>query len=282
MEELLHCYTQDGIALEGALYPGSSELVVVYTHGVTGSVFRATHVRIARALQHDGWTVLAGNNRGNGVATPLLQRVGPRLLGGSWYERLADAVTDIAAWIDVAAARGARRVALLGHSLGAVKTVLYATEREDDRVAALVLASPAFRFVSRFGDRGALERARRAVDAGRPDELIEHPALAPTFGRISAAAYLDRASGYADPWAEPDPRLARIRCPILAIYGTNEPDIGGAEELARIGRLARVEYAGTLIEGADHVYTGHEREAADVISRWLRVQDERLRTPATT
>src|SRR3989442_11459777 len=124
--------------------PASTDLAVVYTHGITSNVFRPTHVRIGRALAAGGLTVFAGNNRGNGLATVFLTRAGTRVLTGSWFERIEEAIVDIAAWIDVAAAGGAKRIVLLGHSLGGAKVGLYPSQRADDRLAGLVLPSPAF------------------------------------------------------------------------------------------------------------------------------------------
>src|SRR5438552_2937630 len=110
IEELLHTYTEDGLLLEGVRYPAGSDLAIVYTHGVTSTVFRQTHVRVGRELQRAGYTVVAGNNRGTALATPLLQRSGARVLGGSWFDRFEDAPKDIGAWVAVAVAGGAKRI----------------------------------------------------------------------------------------------------------------------------------------------------------------------------
>ena len=121
MEELLHTYTADGLLLEGVRHgPRPIDIAIVYTHGVTSSVFRKTHVLIGRSLSDAGWTVIAGNNRGAALAYPLLHRSGTRVLGGAWFERLEDAAIDIDAWIDAALAAGAKRIVLFGHSLGAL------------------------------------------------------------------------------------------------------------------------------------------------------------------
>jgi alpha-beta hydrolase superfamily lysophospholipase len=280
MEEILHTFTEDDILLEGVRYGASGDVAIVYTHGITGSVFRPAHVRIGRALAQAGYVVVAGNNRGTGVATALAQRGGARLLGGSWFERLADSVKDIAAWIAVASS-AASRIVLLGHSLGGVKAILYASER-GERLSGLVLASPALRLVSRFSDPEVLRRARRAVDEGRPDELIAlDPQATLVFGRLSAATLLDRASPGIDPWADGGARIARVRCPTLAFYGTEEADVGGTAELERLATLMRGRFTSAMLPGADHLYTGHESEAAAIVARWIAGAVERSE-PATT
>src|SRR5256712_12432780 len=97
IEELLHTYTEDGLLLEGVRYPAGSDLAIVYTHGVTSTVFRQTHVRVGRELQRAGYAVVAGNNRGTALATPLLQRSGARVIGGSRVGPLEGAAQDIRA-----------------------------------------------------------------------------------------------------------------------------------------------------------------------------------------
>ena len=234
----------------------------MYTHGVTSTVFRQTHVRVARGLQGAGYTVVAGNNRGTALATPLLQRAGPRVLGGSWFERLEDAPKDISAWIAVAAARGATRIVLLGHSLGAIKAIIYASERRDG-LAGVVLASPPLRAFARPPEAETLARARRASDEGRQQELIEL-ANPLTFGRTSAATLLSRAA-----LGDPAPLLGQVGVPVLAIYGTEEADTGGQEDLDRMRQLVAGSFTGAMIAGADHMYTGHEAEAAEIIGGWI-------------
>ncbi|HEV8468980.1 MAG TPA: alpha/beta fold hydrolase [Candidatus Limnocylindria bacterium] len=234
----------------------------MYTHGITSTVFRQTHVRVGRELQRAGYTVVAGNNRGTALATPLLRRAGPRILGGSWFERVEDAAKDIDAWIAVATAGGAKRIVLFGHSLGAIKAILYASERRA-ALAGLVLASPPLRAFARPPEAEALARARRAVDEGRPQELIEL-ANPLTFGRTSAATLLSRAA-----LGDPASLLRQVAVPILAIYGTEEADTGGQEDLDRMRQLVAGSFAGAMIAGADHMYTGHEAAAAEVIGGWI-------------
>ena len=234
----------------------------MYTHGVTSTVFRQTHVRVGRELQRAGYTVVAGNNRGTALATPLLQRSGARVLGGSWFDRFEDAPKDIGAWVAVAVAGGAKRIVVLGHSLGAVKALLYGSEPRDG-LAGLILASPPLRAFDRPPDAEPLARARRAVDEGRPQELIEL-ANPLTFGRTSATTLLSRAAV-----GDLTSRLRSVRLPVLAIYGSEETDIGGQDDLDRMRQLVAGSFTGALIAGADHLYTGHEAQAAEIIAGWI-------------
>jgi len=265
VEDLLHTYTADGLMLEGARHgPSPTDVAIVYTHGITSSVFRKTHVLIGRALGAVGWPVIAGNNRGAALAYPLLDRSGARVLGGAWFERLEEAALDIDAWIEVALAAGARRIVLLGHSLGAIKALVYASEHPDRGLAGLVLASAPLRAFASPPRPDVVAAATTSVADGRPQQLLDLPAAGLTFGRMSAATVLSRAS-----IGDPTPRVRSIACPILALYGTEEVEFGGQGDLDRLGQLAGGRFTGALVAGANHIYAAHESEAASLIDRWI-------------
>ncbi len=65
--------------------------------------------------------------------------------------------------------------------------------------------------------------------------------------------------------------IARVACPILAVLGTNEPDINVEADRTIIREHAtsapRVDTR--LIEGADHCYCGQEESVGAVIGDWL-------------
>ena len=56
--------------------------------------------------------------------------------------RYADAADEIGAWVDWLKGQDARRVTLLGHSRGGAQTALYAAERDNALVQAVVLLAP--------------------------------------------------------------------------------------------------------------------------------------------
>jgi dienelactone hydrolase len=65
------------------------------------------------------------------------------------------------------------------------------------------------------------------------------------------------------------PAIAQIQCPVLAFFGT--ADVGGGAELETIRKNARntARVDTQVLEGADHVYTDREREAAMLIAKWI-------------
>jgi len=133
-------------------------------------------------------------------------------------------VRDLAAWIDFATDRGFKEVVLVGHSAGWSAVRRYQAEKQDRRVVGVVLASGAVRADTRPTDPEQLAQATRLMADGRGDDLVRDPKRSfPSF--ISAATFLDIADTppeFKDFFGvqTPNPAVTRIRCPILAFFGT--------------------------------------------------------------
>jgi pimeloyl-ACP methyl ester carboxylesterase len=252
---------------------GRDKLPVVWMHGFTGRFEEQHTVAIGRRLSARGHLFVTGNNRGHHLAATIVNlRGGENLRGGGWWERFEDSPHDIAAWISFTAALGFPRVVLVGHSLGATKVVHYIGNRGDDRVAALVSASGPIRagqWMKQDPERRAL--AERFVAEGRGQELLPS---GPDRSPISSAeAFLSRLRANLDVYGleDPDPPVARIRCPLLYVLGSKEPEIATEADLPMLKRNARAspKVDAVHIQGADHVYHGCEDEVADRIGDWI-------------
>lgn len=117
------------------------------------------------------------------------------------------------------------------------------------------------------------------VAEGRPDDLVKDPKRSfPSF--ISAGTLLDivkEPPEFKDFWGTltetKDPGVSRIRCPLLAFFGTRG-DVGGEPELELLKSSARRQSSGpvrvdtVMIEGADHMYQGQEVQVAETIAKW--------------
>jgi pimeloyl-ACP methyl ester carboxylesterase len=212
-------------------------------------------------------------------------RDGKRLRGGGYWGVRSEAVRDIAAWIDFAGDRGFDKVILVGHSAGWAIVRAYQGEKRDRRVVGVVLASGAVKAYTPPSDADQQAEATRQhaeairlVADGRGDDLQRIPNRPfPAF--ISAATFLDDANTpmeYGDFFGEktPNPAVTRIRCPLLAFFGTRESEIGTEADLelikTSIQRLpsgpSRVDTV--MIRGADHMYSGEEEQVARTIATW--------------
>src|SRR5260370_29495813 len=70
-----------------------------------------------------------------------------------------------------------------------------------------------------------------------------------------------------------NPGVTRIRCPLLAFYGTNG-DVGDAAELELLKSSMHSHSSGpsrvstVMIQHADHMYIGEEAQVAEIIAKW--------------
>lgn len=279
-ERLVSAVTEDGYVLEGAQFTpvevASAGTVVVWMHGFTGRFYEQHTVAIGRRLADRGYTFVTGNNRGhdNGTFVHREDR-GQSLVAGAWWEDIRDCRFDLAAWIGFACQLGAPRVVLAGHSLGAMKAVWYMGTCQDERVSGLISASGPLRIWQRMAqDPARLATARRLVSEGRGGELLP----ADDGGRVTSAATLvHRSESGADVYGLENPNadvpLSKVRCPVLFVLGSEEPEIGRAEDLPVLKRNARSTPSSETIyvEGADHVYHDREHVVADAIANWLPI-----------
>lgn len=279
--ELIRAATPDGCSLDGALNrpaaPGALQLdVVLLIHGTGGNFYSSTFFELLAAkLAESGVAAVRANTRGHdGVSTLLTGKGAVRM--GAGYERVDDCRHDLAGWVAWAAQHVGPRVALLGHSLGAVKCLYAVAQQPSLGVQGVIAVSPPRLSYSWFcqSDRAAqfLETYRRAeacIDQGQPGALLEVKLPLPFV--ITAAGYVEKYS--------PEERynylmfLAAVRCPTLAMFGgveieNNMAFQGAVDEVTRIA-ASRPQIAVDVVAGADHFYTGVREQAWQCIDAWL-------------
>jgi pimeloyl-ACP methyl ester carboxylesterase len=274
-EELVATQAEDGVPLDGVVIrPRAGQpraLPIVWVHGNTGRFYERHALAIGRDLAGRGFAFVAGNNRGHDWGGVVTLPAGERKMIGAGWELFDEAPRDVAAWVDFAVGLGFERVVLVGHSRGSFKVTQYQSERKDRRVAGLVIASAATR-AARL-DPALVAQAERMVAEGRGQDLL--PWGSTRVGGTTASALSMATIARVDidffGFHRSDPAIARIECPILALYGDDEPEVGGAADLETIRRnargSARVE---TRMVGGNHVYRGHEAEVAGVLADWAQ------------
>ena len=276
IEKLVYTESDDGYLLEGATFTpddgGRGKLPVVWMHGFTGRFYEQHTVAIGRRLAARGHVFVTGNNRGHHLGASIVNlRGAENMRGGAWWEKFDESPRDYSAWVGFAVGLGFPRVALVGHSLGALKAVHYMAERQDERVAALVSASGPVHVGGRVReatDQVAL--AEKMVAEGRGLDIVPND-VAPMA--VSAQTVLARARSNLDVYGlyAPDPPISKVRSPVLFVLGSDEPNIGVEADLATLRRNASASgRVDTLyVEGADHIYTNRELAVADGIGDWL-------------
>lgn len=282
--ELVRTVTRDGLRLDGALAQtgaskngsGLKPSAAILLHGVASNFYAfSTFEPLIGRLQQLNIAALSVNTRGHDlVFGASLGNVRQRL--GASYETVDDCRLDIAAWIEFLKSRGHEHVLLIGHSLGAVKAVYAMAQEEFAEVAAVVAVSPPRLSYSAFMNAAesnqfweSMNTAQQMAKAGKSDELFTSTFPFPLL--VTAAAYIDKYG--------PAERYnilkfaAELPCPALFTYGGKELMSGGIPFAGVPDALKSLSSADRrsieVIDGADHVYTGMNRELADTVIAWL-------------
>lgn len=273
-EEIVYTDTEDGLVLEGVVIrpttASARPVAVVWVHGLTGRFYAKSSMLTGRDLAAEGYTFVSGNNRGHDFGARIPRKEGEPVLAGGGWERFDESPHDVDAWITFATSLGFERVVVIGHSLGALKVAHYQASRQDPRMAGLVAASAALPAARPNPELIAL--AEKMEAEGRGQDLLPWGSSRAGAGTHSAATFLNRVRTGLDQFGldDPDPAIGKVRCPVLAFFGTVQ-DTGTAADLEMIRRNAksaeRVDTA--IVEGADHVYTGRESAVARLILDWL-------------
>src|SRR5262245_17757674 len=284
--ELVRTVTRDGLRLDGALSapadlkaltgkaPTASAAILV--HGVASNFYTSSTIEpLIPKLQALGLAVLSVNTRGHdSVFSASLGTVRRRF--GAAYEIVDDCRQDIGAWIEFLKGRGYQRIALIGHSLGALKAVYFqAHEKSPDVAAVIAISAPRLSYSTFMNavESGAfwdsIHMAQELVNAGKSEELFTSKFPVPMLA--TAAAYVDKYG--------PGERYnilkfaAEIPCPALFTYGSKELESGGIPFAGMPDALASLSDSNRrtveIIDGADHVYSGVGQQLADQISAWI-------------
>ncbi len=275
--------TADGVTLHGAFHAGNSQAsglsvdAILLIHG-TGANFYSSSLSqgLIPRLAEAGLPVLSVNTRGHDVIFNGRTTEGPRRMGSA-YEIVDDCRHDLAAWLDWLVAQGFSRVAVVGHSLGAVKAI-YAQALEPHAATQAVAAlSPPRLSHSAFAARarGAVflsEYESAVIEANAKNTGALMDVRFPLPQMITVASYLDKYG--------PEERydvlkfIDRVTCPLLVTYGTAELSgmaFAGMPEALEERRPSMANLTLSIVAGADHVYTGAYTEVTSRLLRWLQV-----------
>jgi pimeloyl-ACP methyl ester carboxylesterase len=199
---------------------------------------------------------------------------GPRRIGSS-LEKVEDCCHDLLGWTEFLVERGFRSIAVIGHSLGGIKTVYSAVHSPHPAVQRLVVVSPprlAHGYYLASEQRETFEshyrEAEQSVAAGKPDELIQIRFPLPFL--VSASSFLEKYG--------PDEKynflryLGQIAVPALFTFGTvelQEVNFRGLPEAITEATSARQNIRVVTVDGANHSYTGKIDELSHNIRSWL-------------
>ncbi len=218
--------------------PASARLLppVLLLHDSLGCVelWRDFPARLAGQL---GREVLAYDRLGFGRSTPRQAPPSPRFI-----EEEAETVFPA-----LSAALGLQRLVLLGHSVGGSMAVTIAA-RDPARCAALITLSAQTHVEQRTLD-GIRAAQRSFAEPAQMDKLRRlHGDRAPWVLAAWTDSWLSPA--FAD-WSL-RPRLAELRCPLLALHG-DQDEFGSCAFPRTIARCAGGASRAVILDGIGHV-----------------------------
>jgi alpha-beta hydrolase superfamily lysophospholipase len=275
---LVSTNNKDGIRLDGAFFapPDGTEGLgpvdaVLLIHGSRGNFCDPTTKGMADDLRGRGYACLALNTTAHDT---VWSNAADGTNRGNAFEVLDRTRSDLRAGVDYLWGAGYRSIALLGHSMGAVRVAYYAVMERDERVATVIPVSPvrlsySYYLASKDAEefKGILQRADQLVAEGKANELIE--VKFPISQLFSAASYLDK-HGPAERYNLV--KLApRIKIPMFVVAGSLETHTR-LRDMARDLALAAVNSARTecvIIEGGEHSLGNRRAEASAAVSGWL-------------
>lgn len=279
--ELCRVETDDGLLLDGALYGAASidsAQTFIVVHG-TGSNFyspgplelfsihaaRTGHAAVrVNTRGHDGMAGIPGRNG----TTP----------GGAAFEKATDGVIDVATWARYVESLGARRIVLVGHSMGGLKSLLAAKQlAAENLVAAVVCFSPPWLSHEHWmwhpaakPFRETMALASDAVRRGEGDLLIRCRQPLPI---------ITTASGFCEKYG-PDSGLdliqilPEVECPVLVTIGEktlgSSPAFDSVSEALEQLSESRPKLELQIVPGENMSYSSNPDRLFQLTSDWLK------------
>ncbi len=277
--QLIQVQTQDRVSLNGAFFRSSADRqskidAAIVVHGLAGNFYTSRlQTMLRRGLLQIGIDVLQANTRGHDFVN-LTQVADRSCHWGAAFEIVDQCRDDIQAWVRFLAARQYQRVALVGHSLGAIKSIYAQAYQPQERVVAIAAVS-----ASRLNYEAFLQSARgeqfrhwiglaqERIAAEQADQLMHVDFPFDTL--ISAGAYLEKYG--------PENRydwtryLSRISVPVLMMFGETETQTNEAFRgvLGLIESLELTNVATTVVNGANHFYSRRRKRTTSAVCQWL-------------
>lgn len=294
--ELINFMATDGVNLEGILYKASfniNEKIILSVHGMTSNCFKKRDIEIAKKANEKGIDYFAFNNRGSEIVKYIEKETEgqpSKELAGTAYEDVLEGYEDIVGAIIKLKELGYKNIYLQGHSLGCTKIVYTYNELINndeteilENIKGVILLSlvdipMALKVYLRDNFKQYLDYAEKLEHENKiyemmPRESFIHPISVKSFLRYARDNKdIDFANYGKDNELE---KLNNIQVPLFMRWGNdNEMIIQQADELSTMvnniitNENKNIDY----IDGANHSYTGKEKELAEQIVEFVLMQ----------
>jgi len=279
--ELVSTITADRVRLHGFLMdaePVTHDFAdaAVISHGLAGNFYSSSLLlEMASRLNRIGIATVIGNSRGHDFLNWSLRSGRTDTLGAA-VEDVDECRFDVGGWVQFLVRQGFRRILLVGHSLGAIKSLYAQAWQPESQVVGVVAISPTRLNSGQFLSspradefRNTLAAAQAMVDAGEPDRLMQVGFPFPTW--MSAIAYLNKYGhenrfdwfGFID----------RVTVPVAIFFGQREldenPAFDGLESAMNSVMAQMPSIHRETIADADHFYVAHVDSLCERMEAWI-------------
>lgn len=246
-----------------------SDEFVLLLHGTLTHKGRSTYMALQQNLAEQGISSLSIN-----LSLGLNDRQGEYDCAVPHTHKHTDALDEIGVWLDWLEQQGANNVTLMGHSRGGNQIAWFATERDRDSIANVVLWAPAtgqqqshLAYEASFGKAigPILAQAEERIAVGKGNELMQGiDFIYCQDAQVTAAAFKDYYT--IERQFDTPTLLKSANKSTLVIIGSDDDvvaDLPGA--LLVLGELDKVQTV--TIDGADHFFLDFYNEDSAVAVR---------------
>lgn len=247
--------------------------VILITHGGLAHYASDTIAYLQQLFKARGYNTLAIN-----LSLGLDNRHGMYDCKTTHRHLNADSADEIGAWLDWLHKQGVKSVTLLGHSRGGAQTALFAAERDNTLVKAVVLMAPAtsenndaLEYQKRFHMAllPMLETAQKLAREGRGSTVIDSVGLLSCANTTATAASF--VSYYKPSISLDTPQLIPkfTKPSLIIVAGSDEVVVGLGKKVTPLVDGVRVQMK--VIEGAGHYFQDiYSDDAVDAIDAYLK------------
>lgn len=280
IEFISDAYTSDGLKLPMVHFESKKkDICVICIHGMCGTIIDNYFATVwGKLLSEKNIGFIYEHNRGHSIENDIVMKDGSFKRCGCMYEIFEDSIYDIDLAIEVAKAKGYKRIILLGHSYGCNKLIYYYYKKHPN-ILGIILASAPDMIGSHLSAQSddyneLLKEAKANIDNNNPTKLLHK--MVEDYMYMSSGTYYN--------WFNKDSNLNNlpvianpehwnqfevIDVPILTFSGGNEADYYLHLDLLKEKALNCNNFEYKIIENTGHTYKNKEEEIGKLIYDWI-------------
>lgn len=285
MGELVSFQAADGITLNGILCRvPRSKIGVIHLHGLSGNFYKNAFMKVlAKRFTKSGISFFSIEQRGSHTLSKLGRKRGRKyesLVSGGAVEKFENCTHDISGAIRFLKKQGITKIYLQGHSTGCQKAVYYLSREHAGSVKGLILIAPGDDYNIWRRDLGSrfpsVINYAKSIARKNPTMLLNQKYKHIDYGAVRFLSFCDPKNVESRIFNYDRKKLsylAKIKIPILAVFGTKEQNaIKPVKTYLQIlkNNAESSKFSGILIKGGNHAFFGVETQLANSVTKWVK------------